>query len=244
MNQSVADLNVDNNYDLFYNRFVELRNAVKSDYKRLRSISAQPELFVSNYFYELRNEIDITAEMFLFKISTLEKEKLEREQKRSEIKSDQLFESYTLDSDSEKLTEIKLDDEPPFDPDQVNTIRSDLIGHLKILETDSLHKAAKLDKSIVASIENKLADLNQDLNELPIELNKILANDSELREKLVLAFRQSKKSLASIQLNLNELYSHLLDNKRLFFLRGFCNPFGILVQLDANLNDYELNILK
>ena len=212
-------------HEYYLNAIDDLKDDLMKKLEPFETIVNKPFMFISDYFYAIRNEIDFEAETMLIRLAESGESNEPNEVENDEIET--------------TLSEAKL-----------NEIREIMIDELRFYEKACLNRLEKL-KQLQQTpniFEDSLAVLSKRKQE--IRKDYVNARDSATNEtKAKECFMQLKtkydETLREIERELNKFKSLLLNEKTILFKKHYLNKFGILVIFETvYLNDYEIKCIK
>lgn len=131
---------------------------IKDKLDKLELLNLKPGLFISEYFYSLRNEIDIQIETLLIQIEKDEEEDFKAYSRLNQIKESML---KVLNSNEKECLNKLIDSNNNYQiyKSDIETIRNEIENNLNIEDDDFINKC-ELVQTIIESETDKLKYVN------------------------------------------------------------------------------------
>lgn len=213
----------------------------------LDNLINKTELFLSDFFYSIRNEIDLQAESLLLKLDDGNENN-----EKPEVKYDDHFDiaSFNEGDESNGYSLIQ------FDKEDINKGREVMINELNTLEKKFTQKLEKLKTNAnfityVEELKRKISKYREEVNSIaPNEMPSSVVVDKENEsDNKDVNFVDSKSVyegyLCDIENDIENFKSRIMRNTTIYFKQDFVHSFGILVVLEGIFfKDFELDYLK
>ena len=199
-------------------------------------MAKNPSLYITNYFYSIRNDIDIAAEVLLI---SSEENNEQNEQPVDCEPNEETYESYW--SEERKLLPYSDEVKRPINANQINEMRDLMVAELKPLEQSCIKNVELLNESDYFKANDKCSSYETELGAI---FNPKIHN---VIDELSFKTLQAKCENLHIKLDkdTDELKKTLLMNMTIFFRKAVLNHLGILVIFEDNyLKDVEVEFLK
>lgn len=204
---------------------------------KLESLIHKPRLYLSDYFFSLRNEIDLQAEELIFELNrpkTNENRDDEiKEEKNIKVSNFKFYRNYFIDhiefygslNNLEKFNETEINEARTILIDKINSYERSYLNYFDLL------------------ITSQNDEFNKYLNELKIKVEKYrqLINNAKFNQKLEIY----ESYFFDLQNEVDDFKRKILNNNTIYFRKSLFNSFGFLIILKGvYFCEHEVKLLK